>query len=127
MDISKVKMRLHIARHIINKHLKDDSHICGHCGVVNCTISIINISGFGINTIYEAESDCIYFYIFSMKVSEKFLKSWQYEVPNYNMFILIVFFRLVIFFALENYICEYRTVDQKFFKKKRSSSFNSMF
>ena len=64
MDTSIVKMRLLIALHIMNKHLKDDSHICGYLGVVGCTISIIKRSGFGINTIYGAESDYMYFYNF---------------------------------------------------------------
>jgi len=69
-------MRLHIAWHIMNTDLKDDSHRCGYCGVVGCTISIIKRSGFELNTFYGAESDCIYFYNFSMKVSKKVLKSY---------------------------------------------------
>ena len=41
-DISIVKMRLHIAWHIMNKDFKDDSHRCGYCGVVGCTTMHIN-------------------------------------------------------------------------------------
>jgi hypothetical protein len=69
-------MRLDIAWHIMNKDLKDDSHRCGYCGVVGCTISIIKRSGFGLNKTYGAESDCTYFYNFSIY---NFSMNYQYK------------------------------------------------
>jgi len=64
---------------------------------------------------------------------------WNFTGVNYDYFFiynLFIFFNMVNlfvfkisnFFALENDICEYRNLKQiKFFKKKRSSSFNSIF
>lgn len=43
-----VKMRMHIGWHILNG-LESNSHRCGFCGLIGCSLSIINTSGFGVN------------------------------------------------------------------------------
>ena len=46
-EIYLVKMRLHVGLHIINDHLAKDSHRCGYCGLVGCTLSFKKSSGNG--------------------------------------------------------------------------------
>ena len=41
-------MRMHIGWHILNG-LESNSHRCGFCGLIGCSLSIINTSGFGVN------------------------------------------------------------------------------
>ena len=79
--INLVKMRLHVGWHIMNDHLTKDIHRCGYCGLVGCTLSFKNRSGYGENKVIGAKSDCSYYYEFSMKSSEK--------VPNWQVFFSI--------------------------------------
>ena len=46
-EIYLVKMRLHVGWHIMNDHLAKDSHRCGYCGLVGCTLSFKKSSGNG--------------------------------------------------------------------------------
>ena len=61
-------MRLHIGWHILHG-LTADPHRCGFCGRIGCTVSLVKTSGFGVNATYGPESDCDYYYKFSMKDS----------------------------------------------------------
>jgi len=45
--IHLIKMRLHVGCHIMNDHLAKDSHRCGYCGLVGCTLSFKKSSGNG--------------------------------------------------------------------------------
>jgi hypothetical protein len=74
--INLVKMRLHVGWHIMNDHLTKDIHRCGYCGLVGCTLSFKNRSGYGENKVIGAKSDCSYYYEFSMKSSEKVPNSY---------------------------------------------------
>ena len=64
---SLVKMRNHIGKHILNKSIPPNVHMCGFCGSVGCSISIKVTSGFGLNDTYGPESDCKFYKRFSLK------------------------------------------------------------
>ena len=72
-----VKMRNHVAYHILKHDIDENEHLCGFCGLVtvNCKIGLVNTSGYGINSTVGPKSNCKYFYKFSMKQKEKAVKS----------------------------------------------------
>jgi len=75
-EIYLVKMRLHVGWYIMNDHFAKDSHRCGYCGLVGCTLSFKNRSGYGESKVIGAKSDCSYYYEFSMESSEKVTNSY---------------------------------------------------
>jgi hypothetical protein len=65
--IMKAKMRCHIGKHILNNEIRESSVVCGFCGLtIGCNISIVATSGKGKNKTYGPQSNCKYFYKFSL-------------------------------------------------------------
>lgn len=64
------KMRLHIAKHILNKDINASSSLCGFCGSLECISSGSSNSGTS-----APKSNCKYFYSFSLACVVKSTKT----------------------------------------------------
>lgn len=71
----KSKMRQHIAYHLANDDIAENSNNCGYCGGNTCSISLEQTSGSGPKKNYGPKSNCKYFVKFSLKPAEKSTKS----------------------------------------------------
>jgi hypothetical protein len=67
----KSKMRHHIGKHILNKDIEIDVHLCGFCGKIGCSIGLDTTSGRGSYKTLGPSSDCKYFYQFSLGAAMK--------------------------------------------------------
>ena len=68
---SRELMRNHVGKHILNNRVSVNQNTCGFCGLVGCSIELVQSSK---KSIFKAKSNCIYYYEFNLKsVSKKTL------------------------------------------------------
>ena len=70
--VNSKQMRKHVGVHILKDGLRNS---CGFCGLVGCTIDLVNGSGRGKTTTLTAGGNCRYRVKFSLKSAEKSTKS----------------------------------------------------
>lgn len=74
IDVKKERMRQHIGKHILSQDLTHCVNMCGFCGMSGCKIDLKATSGYGNYQTMGADSDCQYFYNFSLKAASKATK-----------------------------------------------------